>query len=151
MKIEGELIVKAPINEVWTSINDPERLRRILPGCEDLHQVDDTHFTATLAVKVQFMTIRANATCELVEVVEPSRLVATMVGEATTFAGAFRTTLALDLFDEGPATRIRYEMDVNMLGRLASLGQPIVRSTTKKLANQFAANLAAQIATGSAS
>ena len=142
MKVEGETLVQAPIGEVWDSLMDPDRLRHILPGCEQLRQVDATHFEATLAVKVQFMTVPAKATCELLEAVKPSRLVASMIGEATSLAGAFRTILAVELREQAAATRVRYQLDTTLLGRLAVLGQPIVRATTQRLTEEFAANLA---------
>jgi uncharacterized protein len=142
VKVEGEMRVRAPIDEVWDILMDPDRLGRILPGCEQLRQIDAAHFEVLLAVKVQFMTMRARAMCELLETVKPSRLVASMLGETTSLAGGFRTTLAIDLQEEVPVTRVRYELDATLLGRLATLGQPIVRATTRRLADEFADNLA---------
>jgi carbon monoxide dehydrogenase subunit G len=57
-------------------------------------------------------------------------------------AGAFRARVAIDLEPVNEATSIRYSMDLTLLGRLASLGEAIVRSTSKQLSRQFADNLA---------
>ena len=46
MKVEGETLIQAPIAEVWDSLMDPDRLKHILPGCEELRQIDATHFDA---------------------------------------------------------------------------------------------------------
>ncbi len=154
MKLTGEFEVPASAREVWAVFMDPQQLCRVLPGCEAARQIDATHYEASLATKVQFMTIRARAAVELIETEEPpeqiaglsaarGHLVAELVGETLAMAGAFRARLALDLNEEEGRTQGRYAMEVTMLGRLGSLGEPIVRSTAQKQGDQFAANVSA--------
>lgn len=141
MRIEGKIEVDAPIEDVWCVFMDPTRLCQVMPGCEQATQVDATHYEATMAIRVQFMTIRARATGELLEVEVPRHLVASVVGETFVMAGAFRATLTVDLRPEGDSTGVQYVFDLAMLGRLGSLGEPIVRATAQKVATQFGANL----------
>jgi carbon monoxide dehydrogenase subunit G len=141
VRVEGEIEVQAPIEDVWGVFMNPSRLCDVMPGCDQATQIDATHYEATMAIKVQFMTIRARATGELLEVEVPRHLVASVVGETFVMAGAFRATLTVDLTSEGDSTWVRYAFDLTMLGRLGSLGEPIVRSTARKVATQFAANL----------
>jgi uncharacterized protein len=141
MKLGGELSIPAPIEEVWRLFMDPDRLCKVVPGCEEAKQLDATHGEAVLAVKVQFTTIRSRARITLLEADEPSHMVAEMVGEPIAMAGAFRTRLTVDLAPLDPGTRVRYTFDITLLGRLASLGEAIVRMTTKRLTTQFAENI----------
>ena len=145
MKVGGSFQVNAPIEEVWQVFMDPEQLCRVMPGCEGARRIDATHYEATLATKVQFMTIRARALGELVEQREPEHLVVEMTGETLAMAGAFRARLELDLHPEAEATEVRYDFDVTMLGRLGSLGAPMVRSTARKLSEEFAGNVSAYL------
>jgi carbon monoxide dehydrogenase subunit G len=142
MKLKGEVTVNAMQEEVWQLFMDPTQLCRVIPGCEQTRQLDETHYEAVLSVKVQFMTIRSRAQGTLLETEAPHHLVGEMVGEPLSMAGAFRARLAIDLAQVGSATNVQYEMDLTMLGRLASLGEAIIRSTSKHLTAEFAENIA---------
>lgn len=141
MKLTGAVTVNAPQEEVWQLFLDPVQLCRVIPGCEQAQLLDDTHYEAVLAVKVQFMTIRSKARGTLLEAEEPRHLVGELMGEPIAMAGAFRARLSVDLAPAGNATDVRYVMDLTMLGRLASLGEAIVRSTSQQLTKQFAENV----------
>lgn len=143
MKVQGLVTVNAPQEKVWPVLLDPVQLCKVIPGCEQARQLDATHYEAVLSVKVQFMTIRSQAKGTIVEVIAPRHLVGELVGEPTAMAGAFRARVTIDLAPVGNATSIQYHMDLTLLGRLASLGEAIVRSTSQQLSRQFAENLAA--------
>jgi carbon monoxide dehydrogenase subunit G len=141
MKLNGAVTVNAPQEEVWQLFMDPAQLCQVIPGCEQARQLDETHYEAVLAVKVQFMTIRSKAHGTLLEAEAPGHLVGELLGEPVTMAGAFRARLTIDLASVGSATEVRYAMDLTMLGRLASLGEAIVRSTSQQLTKHFAENV----------
>lgn len=141
MRVDGAIHVDLPIDRVWEVITDPSQLCPVMPGCEEAHQIDATHYAATFGTKVQFMTIRANATGEVLEWQEPHRLVVDGVGETLSFAGAFRARMTVELEEVDGGTDVRYSFDLTMFGRLGSLGEPIVRGAAKKIADKFAANL----------
>ena len=141
MKLNGTVTVNAPQEEVWRLFMDPTQLCRVLPGCEGARQLDETHYEAVLSVKVQFMTIRSKAQGRLLETKAPRHLVAELMGEPMAMAGAFRVQLTVDLVPVANGTTVQYTMDLTMLGRLASLGEAIVRSTAQQLSAQFADNV----------
>lgn len=141
MKLNGTITVNTPREEVWKLFMDPVQLAKVVPGCESARQLDETHYEAVMAVKVQFMTIRSKAQGTLLESDPPRHLVAELVGEPTAMAGAFRARLTIDLAAAEQATSIHYVMDLTMLGRLASLGEAIVRSTSQRLSDQFVQNV----------
>ncbi|MET0295467.1 MAG: SRPBCC domain-containing protein, partial [Phenylobacterium sp.] len=39
MELSGAQIIPAPRERVWAALNDPEVLRRCIPGCESLERV----------------------------------------------------------------------------------------------------------------
>lgn len=142
MNVQGSVMVNAPQEKVWQVLLDPVQLCKVIPGCEQARQLDATHYEAVLSVKVQFMTIRSQAKGTIVEADAPHHLVGEMVGEPTAMAGAFRARVAIDLEPVDEGTSVHYNMDLTLLGRLASLGEAIVRSTSQQLSRQFAENLA---------
>ena len=141
MKVQGTVMVNAAQEKVWQVLLDPVQLCKVIPGCEQAQQLDATHYEAILSLKVQFMTIRSHAKGTIVEAIAPRHLVGEMVGEPTAMAGAFRARVTIDLEPANGATSIHYNMDLTLLGRLASLGEAIVRSTSQQLSRQFAENL----------
>ena len=52
MKIAGEQTLSAPRERVWALFNDPERLSRLIPGCEKLDVISPTEFAGTLNVGI---------------------------------------------------------------------------------------------------
>jgi carbon monoxide dehydrogenase subunit G len=142
MKVQGTVMVNAPQAKVWQVLIDPVQLCKVIPGCEQARQLDATHYEAVLSLKVQFMTIRSQAKGTLLEADAPRHMMGELVGEPTAMAGAFRARVTIDLEPVNDATSIQYAMDLTLLGRLASLGEAIVRSTSKQLTRQFAENLA---------
>jgi carbon monoxide dehydrogenase subunit G len=144
MKLKGAVTVNAPQERVWRTFVDPKQFCRVMPGCENAKQLDATHYEAILTVKVQFMTIRAKALGTVLEAEEPRHLVGEMVGEPQAMAGAFRARVTIDLVPVNNGTNVQYIMDITMLGRLASLGEAIVRSTARRISMEFADNISKQ-------
>jgi uncharacterized protein len=141
MKLKGAVTVDAPQEEVWRIFVDPVQLCRVIPGCENARQLDKTHYEAMVTVKVQFMTIRSKALGTILEAEAPRHLVGELVGEPQAMAGAFRARVTINLVPAGARTNVQYAMDLTMLGRLASLGEAIVRSTSQQLTKEFADNI----------
>ena len=144
MKLQGQVNVPATQEQVWQLFLDPTQLGKVIPGCEQVRQLDETHYEAVLSVKVQFMTVRSRAKGAIVTAEAPRLLVGELIGETLAMAGAFRACATLEFepaADNALMTEIRYQMDLTMLGRLASLGEAMVRTTSQKLSKQFAENV----------
>ena len=52
MELTGEQTILAPREQVWTALNDPEILKRCIPGCQDIQKVSDTELTAKVGLAV---------------------------------------------------------------------------------------------------
>jgi carbon monoxide dehydrogenase subunit G len=141
MKLKGDVTVNASQEEVWRIFVDPAQFCRVIPGCEKARQLDDTHYEAVLAVKVQFVTIRSKALGTILEAQAPHHLVGELVGEPHTMAGAYRNRVTIDLVPINNKTKIQYSMDITMLGRLAGMGEAFVRLNSHQLSKEFADNV----------
>ena len=105
MKLNGALTVNAPQEEVWQLFMDPVQLCRVIPGCEQARQLDETHYEAVLAVKVQFMTIRSKA-CGTIVGLTRGTTRAHLV-RATLEGIAFRTRDVLEAMTQDTGSSIR--------------------------------------------
>ena len=52
MKMTDEIRIEASREKVFAALNDPEILRKAIPGCQELDQTSDTELTATVQAKV---------------------------------------------------------------------------------------------------
>ena len=52
MELSEEIVINAPRDVVYAALNDPEILRRCIPGCEELTQVSPTELEATVVLKI---------------------------------------------------------------------------------------------------
>ena len=52
MDISGQYRIEAPRNVVWAALNDPEVLKRCIPGCRELEQKSPTELAAKVGLKI---------------------------------------------------------------------------------------------------
>lgn len=136
MKMNGEQLIAAPRARVWDALNDPEVLKQCIPGCQTLEKESEVRLKATVAIKIGPIGAKFNGAVTLSELDPPSSYVISGEGQGGT-AGFARGSAKVSLADEGDATRLTYEVDAEVGGRLAQVGGPIVDATAKQLAGTF--------------
>src|ERR1700722_11741041 len=52
MKVNGEAVLHAPIEQVWTALMDPAVLVRTIPGCEKLETTGENAYAMTVTAGV---------------------------------------------------------------------------------------------------
>jgi Uncharacterized conserved protein len=52
MEMSGEHKINASKQKVWDSLNDPEVLKKAIPGCESIEKTSETELVATVKAKV---------------------------------------------------------------------------------------------------
>ncbi|MBO1001833.1 CoxG family protein [Pseudogracilibacillus auburnensis] len=142
MKINDSFTINAAKDDVWTVFMDVEKLASCVPGCNDLVAHSDTEYEADMVVKTKFMTIKFKANGVLKDAIEGEELKVEMVGKPMKLAGLFKSRMSVQLEEiDANQTKILYEMDLQMTGRLATLGDILMRGTVKKSADEFADNV----------
>ncbi len=96
--------------------------------------------------KVAYMKFKFKVTVEVVRAEAPSEIEAKVEGAPLGIVGRLTATALTRLTEDGDATKIDYEVEAALTGKLGSLGQPVLRSKAKEMERQFAARLAAAFA-----
>lgn len=136
MNLTGSQHIAAPKQRVWEALNDPEILRRSIPGCQSLDKEADDRYRATVAIKIGPMDARFAGAVRLSDLNPPNAY--TIAGEGQGGAAGFAKGAAkVSLAEEGAGTQLAYDVDVTVGGRLAQLGGPIIDATAKQLAGAF--------------
>jgi uncharacterized protein len=146
MKFSGELTVKAPRAKVYKAVRDARFFAACVEGVSDLVETAPDTYAAVFETKVAYMTFKFKVTVEVVRADPPNEIEAKVEGTPLGIVGRLTATALTRLTEEGDATKIAYDIEAALTGKLGSLGQPVLRSKVKDLERHFAARLAAAFA-----
>ncbi|HJP35124.1 MAG: carbon monoxide dehydrogenase subunit G [Gammaproteobacteria bacterium] len=136
MKLEQEILIDADRDRVFAALNDVGILRQAIPGCEEIDQVSDTEFTATVASKVGPIKAKFKGSVTLSDLDPPASY--TMTGQGTGGAAGFAKMRAtVHLAEDGDRTIMTYAVKADVGGKLAQLGGRLIDTTAKKMAGEF--------------
>lgn len=136
MKLSEERVIAAPPDAVWAGILDAEVLKECIPGCQELTGNPDDGFEAVVVQKVGPVkaTFKGAVTLSDIDPGKSCRLSGEGKGGAAGFAKGGAT---VTLEPEGDGTKLSYDVDASIGGKLAQLGSRIIDPFAKKLADQF--------------
>lgn len=141
MNLSDQRDIRAPRGAVWAGITDPETLKRCIPGCQEMTGSVEEGFEAVVVQKVGPVKATFRGQVSLLDVAEPESC--TLRGEGkggpAGFAkGEARVTLTEIAMEDGaPGTRLAYEVDAKVGGKLAQLGGRVVDGVAGRMADQF--------------
>ncbi len=139
MKIEETFTVAAPRGKVWRFITDPEVMGPCIPGCESIEVTGPTTYNAGVRVKVGPIKARFNLEVEVIEEIEPDRVISRTRGEEGSRASIVSAENILRLSDaDSGGTEIYYSSDIAIVGRLGKYGHGVMKKIVKKLCGKFA-------------
>ncbi len=141
MTMTGEYLLPADRQHVWDALNDAEILKRCIPGCESLERVGDAQFAAVATAKVGPVKARFKGQVTLTDLDPPNGY--RISGEGTGgVAGFAKGGAKVRLEDAEGGTRLTYDVDAQVGGKIAQLGGRLINGVAKKYADEFFANFA---------
>ncbi len=147
MKISDSLEVEFPIQRVWDLLRDPRRSMGAMPGVQSVEVRDETTFDLTVAQRVGPFRVQFQVAMNLIEVTPPTRLVATGQGKESsgTLLRIPSAVLELEALGE-ERTRLSYEIEFSLMGKLGTLGYPMIKHKAGEMSKTFADNLRNELA-----
>ncbi len=139
MNMSGEERIAADRDAVWRGLNDPDILKRCIPGCQSLELISPTELAAVVKIKIGPVSASFNGTVVLSNLNPPASYTISGEGKGG-IAGFAKGGADVTLLDEGAETVLRYDVKAEIGGKLAQLGSRLVDSTARKLAQQFFAD-----------
>ncbi|WP_321397032.1 carbon monoxide dehydrogenase subunit G [Emcibacter sp.] len=141
MKITGENEVPATKEEVWQALNDPDVLAKCIPGCESLERVGENSFKATVTNRIGPVTAKFDGKVDLTDLDPPNGYTLMGSGSAGSMGNA-KGAAKVSLTETETGTKLSYDVDVEITGKIAQLGGRLIQSTANVLAGQFFKKLA---------
>jgi uncharacterized protein len=135
VKIDGEYLFKGPREEVWEIIRDPEVLATALPGTKSLDKVGENEYRGDMNVKVGPVGGLFSGHLVVSNEVPPASLTLTVDGRGS--PGFINGSGNVVLTDMGDGTTLmKYDGEVQIGGKLASVGQRLLDTASKSTIRQ---------------
>lgn len=147
--MNGEVQLSAPREEVWAKLNDAEVLKACIPGCEELNKVSDTEFQAVATTKIGPVKAKFKGKVHLTDLDPPNGYKISGEGEGGV-AGFAKGGAVVALTPKDGGTLLAYNVEAQIGGKLAQLGQRLVAGAAKKLADDFFTKFANMVDPGQA-
>jgi uncharacterized protein len=145
LTMTGEVDLPSRQELVWAKLNDPDVLKACIPGCESLEKTSDTSFQAVAKIKIGPVSATFRGKVELSDIDPPNGY--TIAGEGQGgIAGFAKGAAKVHLSPQGEMTRMTYEVEAQVGGKIAQLGARLIDGVAKRMADQFFERFAAAVA-----
>ena len=147
MSMVGEVQLAASREVVWAKLNDPAVLKACIPGCESLDVIGEHEFQAVAVNKIGPVKAKFKGKVRLTDLDPPNGYKISGEGDGG-IAGFAKGGASVTLTEKEGGTLLTYNVEAQIGGKLAQLGQRLVNGVAKKIAYDFFKNFAASVAAG---
>ena len=144
MVMTGEQQLAAPREKVWAMLNDPTVLKSCIPGCETLDVIGENEFQAVATNKIGPVKARFKGKVRLTDINPPVSYRISGEGDGGV-AGFAKGGASVNLADKDGGTLLTYNVEAQIGGKLAQLGQRLIAGAAKKMADDFFNKFAAAV------
>ena len=135
MKLSGSYQINLEKQKVWEALNDPEILKKSIPGCEEFTKETENEFNAIATNKIGPFNATCKGTIELKEIDAPNSY--KIVGSGNSPVGFASGEALVKLESKNDKTELTYSVEANVGGKIAQVGSRLIDMTAKKMADIF--------------
>ncbi len=135
MKLTGSYQINLKKQKVWEALNDPEVLKKSIPGCEEFKKKSDTEFVTTATNKIGPFNATFTGDIELKDLDPPNSY--KIIGSGDSPVGFASGEAKVTLDDHEGGTKLTYNVEANVGGKIAQVGSRLIDMTAKKMADIF--------------
>lgn len=141
MQFSGELTVPATREAVFDRLRDAPFFASCVEGVGELSETTPDRYAARFATKIAYIRFEFEVTVEVVRAERPHIIEARIEGKPHGVVGRLSAVSAARFEDADGGTRVSYNIEATLTGRLGSIGQPVLKSKAKEMEKQFVDNL----------
>jgi len=139
MELSGNHLLPVPRQRVWDALMDTETLRAAIPGCEAIEDQGNGLFVVRVVAAVGPVKARFKGLLQQQDLQAPERYTLSFEGDGGV-AGFAKGSAQVQLSPSGPdgaQTRLDYQAQAQIGGRLAQIGSRLIDATAAQLSGQF--------------
>ncbi len=147
MIIDGNFTLKdVEIQKVWDTMLKADTLAAVVPGAEKIVAVDNKTYDCVVKQSVGPISVKLQFQMKLTETRPPNYVKPEGAGEALGKMGTFTVVLEVTMKEVAPKTiDVTYHTDANIVGKLATFGERIMRAKAKTIGEEITKNLQAKL------
>ena len=125
--------------QAWEALNDPETLKKCIPGCDKFELTGDNQYSVALAVKVGPVSAKFNGKVTLADITPPDSYKLSFEGQGGVagFAKGSSSVSLRPVADNGEGCELDYTVQAQVGGKIAQLGQRLIDGAAKSTADDF--------------
>jgi carbon monoxide dehydrogenase subunit G len=138
MLMEGKFTLKAPIQEIWNTLLEPETLLSCIPGAEKIERIDEKTYDCVVKQKVGPISVKFKFKSIITKMESPTHIEVEGEGEDIAKVGHFVQKSVVNLREISPSeVELSYRTDATIVGKLAMFGDRMIRAKAKKVEEEF--------------
>jgi carbon monoxide dehydrogenase subunit G len=143
MEFNNSFTVAKPIDEVWSTMTDLERVIPAVPGAEILEKTGDDAVKAAVKIRLGSMSMNYSGPAEIVEKDDAAHK-ALMTAQAKEAGGQGNADakVTMELSEQGEGTEVSLHSVINVTGKAAQMGEGVISAVTEGMIKEFSGNLA---------
>lgn len=142
MQLDSTFTVIAPVDTVWNTLMDFERVAGCVPGAQILNKLSDDNYQVGMKVKLGPVTMQYRGQMNVDERdAEAHRAVFSGKAQETRGQGTAQATVTLVLVETDGVTQGTVSADLSLSGKAAAMGKGVISSVTEQMMALFAGNL----------
>ena len=149
MIVSGTKELSAPRDTVWSVINDPAEMAKLMPGVESFEVHDEKHWSAKVKVPLGLGGLNMTMNFERLEEREPE--FASMRAKGTGVGALMDMKTSFTLSDAGEGTSMAWEADVKIAGPVGAMGQRVLQPIVNQQVQQVLGALETRVADAASS
>jgi len=143
IKFGGDFEVARSPEDVYDFLTDPHKFAPLLPDFQGMEVQDERHFAVKVNVGISYIKGTAKVKMELAEAIRPNR--AQYKGQGSVAGGNVSFTAGFDLAPAGGGTKVAWQGEAQIFGRLTSVAggllEPLGKKNVQKLIDGLQAAL----------
>ncbi len=149
MKIQNEIEVAAPPDELFGVLADVERVAPLLPGANLEEKRDDDSYAGTVKVKVGPITASYHGTLRFLELDhDDHRAVMSASADEKGGQGNLEAKITASVSGSDSQSLLSLDTDLDVRGKAAQFGRGALGSVSQRILQQFARNLESEVLSG---
>jgi carbon monoxide dehydrogenase subunit G len=143
MEFDNSFTVQKPVDEVWNTMVDLERIVPCVPGARVIEKTGEEAVTAEVKIKLGAMNMNYSGPAEIVERNDAEhRAVMDARAKEAGGQGNADAKVSMQLSSSGDATKVALHSRINVTGKAAQMGEGVIAAVTEGMIKEFAENLA---------
>jgi carbon monoxide dehydrogenase subunit G len=143
VEFDNSFSVEKPVDQVWSTMVDLERVIPAVPGASILEKTGDDAVKAEVKIKLGSMSMNYSGPAEVVEKDDAAhRAVMTAEAKEAGGQGNADARVTMELSEQGDGTEVSLHSVINVTGKAAQMGEGVIAAVTEGMIKEFSENLA---------